>query len=166
MKKYAIIALAPLAILYAAALVNGAYEENKIPDHLQTILENAEQFDLLSLDPKDSKEKPKNNFHGWRVLGKTTVRDAETRKKLLAAFKKGVAENKGEVARCFNPRHGIRVTHDGKILDFVICFECYQVHAFAGDKQDKSFLVTDSPQATFDNVLKEANVPMAEKPKK
>ena len=136
-----------------------ADKENKIPDDLRAALEKADQFELLSLSPDEPKEKPKDGFHGWQVLGKTTVQDAETRKRLLAALEKGVADNKGVVARCFNPRHGIRVTHEGKTADFVICFECFQVKAFAGDKP-ASFLVTDSPQPAFDQVLKDAKVPL------
>ena len=97
---------------------------NKIPDDLQTMLEKAEQFELLSISPYPPKEKPADAFHGWEVLGKTTVKDAEVRKKLVAAFKKGVEANAGITADCFSPRHGIRVTRDGKTADFVICFEC------------------------------------------
>jgi hypothetical protein len=158
--------LALLMLLTARAAVLGGEKDNKIPDDLRVILEKAEQFELLSLSPEQLREKPKNTFHDWKVLGKTTVKDAEVRKKLVTAFKKGVAENKGEAARCFNPRHGIRVTHDEKTVDFVICFECFQVQVFAGEKQVKGFLITDSPAATFDQVLKEAKVPLAEKPKK
>src|SRR5262249_3205646 len=122
--------------------------------------------ELLSLSPGRPQQKPKDTFHGWELLGKTTVNDAETRTKLVAAFKKGVDENKGVVAACFNPRHGIRVTHDGRTVDFVICFECFSVQVFAGDKQTKGFLITDSPASAFDSVLKEAKVPLAPKPKK
>jgi hypothetical protein len=152
-----------LAMLLAGGGVRGADKENKIPEDLLAILEKADQFELFSLSPDRPDEKPKDAFHDWRVLGKTTVKDAEARKKLVAAFKKGVAENEGVAAACFNPRHGLRVKHDGKTADFVICFECFQVQAFLGDKQAKGFLVADSPAATFNDVLKEAKVPLAEK---
>jgi hypothetical protein len=141
-------------------------KDNKIPDEARAILEKAEQIELLSLDPARSEEKPKDDFHGWKVLGKAVVKDAEVRKKLVAAFKKGVEENKGEVADCFNPRHGIRATHDGKTADFVICFECFQSRVYVGDKKLDGFLNTDSPEAVFDKVLKDEKVPLAEKPKK
>jgi hypothetical protein len=154
-----------LAVFVAGPAAQADDKENKIPDDLRAMLEKADQFELLSLNPDETKEKPKDGFHGWQVLGKTTVKDAEARKKLFAALEKGVAENKGEVARCFNPRHGIRVTHDGKTADLVICFECLQVKAFAGDRRH-DFLVTPSPQPTFDAVLKEAKVPLPEPARK
>jgi hypothetical protein len=127
------------------------------------MLEKAEQFELLSLDPERPKEKPADAFHGWKVLGKTTAKDAETRKKLVAAFKKGVEDNDGAAAACFRPRHGIRVTHDGKTADFVICYECLFMQVFIGDKQEKGLRTTGSPAATFNAVLKDAKVPLPEK---
>jgi hypothetical protein len=156
-----------IASLLALALAGpaGAEEKNQIPDHLRTILEKAEKFELLSLSPERLKEKPADAFHGWKVLGKTTV-EAADREKLVTEFKKGVEANDGTVAACFNPRHGIRVTHAGKTADFVICFECLQVHAYLGDKDEKGFLITQSPQPAFDAVLKAAKVPLPDGAKK
>jgi hypothetical protein len=145
----------------ASAATSAAERVNKIPDDLRTILEKADQLELLSLSPDHNQRKPKGGFHSWKILGRTTVKDAETRKKLVASFKKGVEENKGKFAKCFNPRHGIRVTHDGKTADFIICFECSQVWVFVGDKREKDILITRSPESAFDRVLKEANVPLA-----
>jgi hypothetical protein len=152
-----------IAVCMALALLPGCVRaDNKIPDKVKEALDKAESFDLYSLDPTRLKldEVPKDAFHGRKVLGKTTVKDAETRKKLLAALEKGIAENKGEVAGCFNPRHGIRVTHDGKTYDLVICFECFSAEVYDGDKKDGSFLVTNSPQPAFNKVLTDAKVPL------
>jgi hypothetical protein len=164
MTRYPTVLFPLLALLLSGACPQADEKENKIPEKLRALLEKAEKFELLSLSPDDREEKPKDAFHGWRVLGRTTVKDAEIRKKLVAAFEKGVAENKGIVAKCFNPRHGIRLTVADETADFVICFECYQVKAFIGDKQAEGFLVTDSPKGVFDDVLKEANVPLPAKP--
>lgn len=154
-----ILAIGVPAILAETQLV----AQNKIPDEARAILDKAGEFELISLDPVRPREKPKDAFHGWKVLGKTTVKDAETRRSLIAAFAKGVEENKGIVAACFNPRHGIRASHDGKTVDFVICFECFSVQAFMGDKSDKGFLITRSPEALFNKVLREAKVALPEK---
>jgi hypothetical protein len=155
-----------LMLVTACAAVPAGEKDKKIPDDLRVILEKAEQFELLSLSPEPLREKPKDAFHDWKVLGKTTVKDAEVRKKLVTAFEQAVADNMGDAAAGFNPRHGIRVTHDEKTVDFVICFECLHVQVFVGDKQVKGFLITDSPAATFDEVLQEAKVQLAEKAKK
>jgi hypothetical protein len=119
-------------------------------------LEAAEQFDLYSLNPEQRDEK--EGFHGWKVLGKTTIKDAATRKQLIEAFKKSVADNKGMAAFCFIPRHGIRLTKDGKTLDLVICFQCMQVKDYVSETAGKGFLITASPQPVFDKVLMDAGV--------
>jgi hypothetical protein len=154
-------ALTVLSLLTACGRV-----ENKLPDKVEEALDKAESFDLYSLDPMRGKgdKVPEDGFRGYKVLGKTTVKDADTRKKLVATLKKGIAENKGMVAACFNPRHGIRVTHDGNTYDLVICFECMSANVYARDKQDGSFLLTDSPQSAFNKVLTDAKVPLPKAP--
>ncbi len=135
--------------------------QDKIPAAARAVLDNAEQFELLSLDPDHrQRETPGEHFHGWKVLGKTPVADAGTRQRLVAALKRGTAENDGMVAACFNPRHGIRVTRGGETLDFVICFECLQAEVFAGEQRTGQFLTSSSPQPAFDEVLRAAGVPL------
>jgi hypothetical protein len=136
---------------------------NKTPDDLLAALEQGEPFELLSLSPEIFRDKPEGNFHGWKVLGTAEVSDAEARKTLVAALKKGVDESDGSAAGCFNPRHGIRVMQDGKETDFVICFQCHHVLVFAADQPAQGFTVTKSPQADFDRVLTEAHVPLPPK---
>lgn len=129
-----------------------------IPATAAAALEKADHFELLAIDPKHQNEKPKDDFHGWRILGRTTIKDSTTRKKLVAALRQGAAENDGRFANCFNPRHGIRVTHDGKTIDFLICFECMRVEIYADQMRDGDFLTARSPQPVFDEVLRQAGV--------
>jgi hypothetical protein len=130
------------------------YFKNKIPATAATILEESDGFELLSLNPNHQQKAANGDFPGYRVLGKVVVTDTETRKRLVSAFQRGVAENQGMVAACFNPRHGIRVTRNGRRADFVICFECAQVQLY-GDVQ-AAFLISSSPKALFDSVLRSA----------
>ena len=156
-----------LAFLASASAKAADQDKNNIPGEAATILDQASQFELFSIHPDPLlDEKYKDHFHGWKVLGQTGVNDLKIRKKLVAAFKKGVKENEGMVARCFNPRHAIRASHDGKTADFVICFECYQVWWYLDGKERDRFLITNSPQQLFDKVLTDANVPLAGKPEK
>ena len=159
-------ALAVILLAGVAASAADKEKENQICEPALTVLEKAEQIELLSLNPERPQEKPKDGFHGWKVLGKTTVKDADTRKKLIAAFKEGVAKNDGTAALCFNPRHGIRATHDGKTAEFVICFECLHGQTYLGDKQLKGFLTTSFPEKAFNKILTDAKVPLPEKPRR
>lgn len=161
------VVFAILVLIMAGCSSRVVEPKNKLPKDLQVMLEQSEQFELLSLSPKELPHDaiPEDAFHDWEVHGRTTVKNVQTRQKLVAALEQGIAENEGIVASCFAPRHGIRVTHGGKSADFVICFECQQVLVYVGDRREKGFLVTASPQTTFDSVLTDAKVPLAEKPK-
>ena len=122
-------------------------------------LNDADRYELLSLEPYP----PKPDYYGREVLGRTIVGDPAIRERLNRALQSGVRESDGTSMSCFDPRHGIRVTRAGMTTDFVICFECRQVEVWRGDERIAYFLVSDSPKAVFDEVLKSAGVPLAVK---
>ncbi len=152
-----------LAIAAILAVVWACWDINRIPSEHRAVLEQAEEIEVLSLMPDDLSERPPDGYHGFKVLGKTTVNDAGDRKRLVTSFENGVHID-GVPFQCFNPRHDIRATHDGQTVDFVICFECSYVQTFLNGVQGRTFAITNSPAASFDEVLKKANVPLAEKP--
>ena len=161
MKRY----ILQLVLASASILILGCGTGNSLPSPADKALSRSASFELLSLDPDPRAEKiDGKGFHGWNVLGDMTIKSSDARAKLVATFKAGVAENDGKVADCFNPRHGIKVTDDGKTHEFVICFECYQVQWYIDGQKTEGFLITDSPQPTFDQVLNDANITLAEKP--
>jgi hypothetical protein len=148
------------------ALPARAADKNEVPRDIQSVLDKASELELYSLDPV-TPEKPNAGFHGWKVLGKTSVKDAEERKKLLTALTKGVAENPDKQAKCFQPRHGLRAKLDGKTVDLAICFECLHIKVYANDtEREQPILVSGSPEPVFDKILKDAKVKLADKPAK
>jgi hypothetical protein len=153
-------------VLVIALSAQVAAQDSKIPDQARAILENASQFELLSIGHDPSPKNSAEEFHKWPVIGKTTIKDPDTRKRLVAALEKGVEENKGDIMKCFNPRHGIRVTHGGTTADFVICFECFQVMVYVAGGKGQRFLITDSPAPVFNQTLQHAKVPLAREPEK
>jgi hypothetical protein len=120
-------------------------------------LNGADTYELLSLDPGNHEAPPANQFHTWQVLGRVLIDDAATRARLNDALRAGASE-KVDPAACFEPRHGIRVTHAGQTTDFVICFGCGQAYVLTTGKKDEEFLVSHSPRAVFDEVLKSKSV--------
>jgi hypothetical protein len=145
-----------LLVLFTAGSPARADETSK---KVLAILKQAEQIELISVDPYlriDAKQP--DSFHGWKLLGQTTIKDAEQRKKLLTAYEEGVTIKVAGVAKCFEPRHGIRVVHDGKTIDLVICFSCIRVLVYSGEEQQGSFQIEESPRAVFDQLLKDAKV--------
>jgi hypothetical protein len=150
------------AVLLAASALCAA-AEGKLPADVGKALEEADRLELYSLDPsKPAAETDKDAFHGYKVLGKTTVK-ADARKDLVAAVLKGVADSDGSMADCFEPRHGVRAVRDGKTYDLVICFHCLQIEAYAGDKKLPTTPTARSPEPALDGLLKDAGVPLAPK---
>lgn len=119
-------------------------------------LANADQYELLSLNPRLSGP----GFCGHEILGRTTITDPATRQKLNDALQSAALQSDGKMKSCFNPRHGIRVTHAGVTTDFAICFQCQVVVVWRGDKEIASFPISPSPQHVFNEVLQNANVPL------
>jgi hypothetical protein len=136
---------------------------NDVPPETIAALRNADQYELLSLDPTRTSEAPPEQFHGWRILGRMKITDAATRRKLNDSLRKGARENDGMAAGCFNPRHGIHLVKGDQVVDLVICFECLAVDVREEGKRGKGFLVSPSPQRVFDQVLRTGDVPLAEK---
>ena len=157
--------LSLLVVALASSAPARAADEPTSKD-LKALFEKAETIEVYSLDPsfEDKEPDPKKGFHGWKILGKTTIRDAKARTKLVEGMYKGLAESDGTVAKCFNPRHGIRATVDGKTADVVICFECYQMQFVVG-AASKTEPTTRAPEKLLDEVLTAAGVPLAGKKK-
>jgi hypothetical protein len=104
----------------------------------------------------DKRPKTAEHFHGFPVLGKVEIAKADDRKAIDAAMQAGIG--KGQMAKCFLPRHGIRVLVDGKQTDYVICFECGRVVVHDIDSRDEKS-IDNSPAAPLDKFLKDAGIP-------
>mgnify|MGYP001254505577 FL=1 len=153
--------LSLLVLSTACLLAIGCSSGRGLPPAAEQALRNATDFELLSLDP-DRTTAETSGFHGWEVLGKTTITDAGVRNNLIAAFKDGVPRRDIEPVDCFNPRHGIKLVSDGTTHEFVICFECYQVEWHSPRSTRGGFQITSSPQETFDRILKDSKAPLPE----
>ena len=134
--------------------------EEQLPSAAAAALEQGTEFELLSLEPNGGEEtEGENRFYGFEILGALAIDDRTTRDELVAAFKRGIADNvEGVAAACFAPRHGIRVTHDGKVYEFVICFECYITTWYVDGKQAGNVNSTNVGQPEFNRVLKDAGI--------
>jgi hypothetical protein len=134
--------------------------EELLPAAAAAALEQGTEFELLSLEPNGGEEtEGENRFYGFEILGALAIDDRITRDELVVAFKRGIADNVDrEAAACFAPRHGIRVTHDGKVHEFVICFECYITTWYVDGERGGNVNPTNVGQPEFDRVLKGAGI--------
>ena len=134
-------------------------------DDAWAALEKAEKFELHSLDP-DFGHDVKDGIYGWKSLGQTTVKDAQLRKKLVAALGDAIDNARASKKKCFDPRHAIRVIAGQKTYDFLICFECDYVYVYSDKKRVAIWNTTDRPKEALDKVLKDAKVPLPKSPDK
>jgi hypothetical protein len=152
-----------LAILLAFG-GNASARDNEIPKEAREAFAKATECELYSIDParlpeKNDEAKKADLFHGWKILGKTTLKGDDV-KKVRAAIEKGAKDSDGSVAGCFNPRHGVRIVHDKKTYDLVICYECLSATVYSGEERIGSFLTSHSPGKTLNKVLSDAKVPL------
>jgi hypothetical protein len=159
------LALAVAVVLLAGPSTQSADEPDKAMDKVKAVLDKAESVEIYSLEPDKEKDATKESFRGWKVLGKTAVKD-DAKKQLVEALTKGLAE-KPAGARCFIPRHGVRAIDpaNNTPVDLVICFECSWVHVYVDKAQKAEPVVTvgKGPGAAFDKVLKDAGVKLTDK---
>ncbi len=155
--------VAVCVVALAAASTSTAVDkkEPRLPTAVATALEKAGELELYSLD---GDLKQNGEWHGAKVLGKTTVKGADA-KKVATGLAKGVADGDSG-AKCFIPRHGVRVTHDKKTYDLVICFECHWVYVYTdADDKPQRFATTGAAEKAINELLTAAKVPLA-KPEK
>ena len=160
--------LLPLGLLaLGAVFVAGCLllpANGKIPRPVAEALDAPDAFVLFSLEPTPiavagvQGKPPADTFHGHTVLGKTEIKDAVTRRRLVGAFNGGVGDHDGSVAACFIPHHGMRVLKGKHSVDLVICFKCAQVYVYVDGEKTESILISTSPRPVVNEVLERARV--------
>jgi hypothetical protein len=96
------------------------------------------------------------------VLGKTNITNPKVKAELISALYSGLKKDVS-FAFCFNPRHGIRVVNGNQRLDLVICFECGRIDVYTSVSSGQA-CVSSLPEAVFDKALKDAKIPLGERP--
>ncbi len=133
------------------------------PKGTRRILEKSSQVVLFSVNPRGNYEPNKQTFHRHEILGQTVVTGAE-KTALLASLYDGFVPAPGGAMMfgCFNPRHGIRATLDGKTVDLLLCFSCGQFNGYLNDHQFATYeFVNGAPAPKFNQFLTAADVPIS-----
>jgi hypothetical protein len=100
-------------------------------------------------------------LRGYAVLGRVDLSEDSKRTAVIRAIDDGIRKG-DEPALCFRPRHAIRVEDDGKVVDYIICFECWQIYVCTG-RQRTMEVTTSAPQKLLDRLLSDAGIPLATK---
>jgi hypothetical protein len=136
-----------------------------IPAPAAATLEHPDTFELISISPR-SMGYAYLGFHGYPVLGKTTVTDASAQRRIARSIRWGARLNWVPPPfglACFSPRHAIRVTHGQSTTDFLICFHCRHVEVYGNHPENWNFDICGFPESTLDEILQKAGVPLAPK---
>jgi len=143
--------------LLLVLLLCGCSQKARLAAAITKLSDTPSKFVLYSLDPgplvHDESIATATVFHGYDILGRAEITDPDER---------GARESDGSIGLCFNPRHGLHVEQNGGSVDFVICFECLQVHAH-GFQPGSEFLTSALPQNTFDDSLRSHQLRLAPK---
>jgi hypothetical protein len=167
-----------LLILFVVAVITVAmgYGMFLSVDHLdrgtRDALKGAPQVTLYSLYPypydiKDGEvvrfadDVPK--FHGFRILGETSLPQGDTRETAVDAMNDAVNRAARawthSVGACFKPRHGLRATDASGTYDLVLCFQCGHLHLYLPDGT-KKYYVIDGTGTELNRILESAKVPL------
>src|SRR5262245_4395395 len=152
----------------------GFYDRFRVPfpSEIRQVLDEPDRFTLFSIEGNDDEGQVKilphvteHDFHGFNILGKTEITDAQQRKSLIESLDEGISKVTHGPAICFWPRHGISVVRGDTRFAFVICFECSQIHVL--DRNANHIFetqTTDEPAVVFNKALASASVPLATPP--
>ena len=172
--------ISPLAILLLAACARTSEESaagydvsgtviEEVPALVREALENADAVELLSLFPYprgvDEELWTERGYSDgeliddYAVIGKTTL-SPNDRRRIVQALYDGIDDSDGMVAACFNPRHGLTMTHQGKRVDVVICYQCLSMQMHLDGEHAANVLTTEAPKRVFNAVLRAAKVPL------
>lgn len=127
----------------------------------------SESLTLYSIDgndrvkpdnPQDTDDtKSREVFHEFPVLGKLEITDHDQRIQIMKSLQSAMDRSDGTMAKCFWPRHGIRVVDKVQTVDYVICFECMQLEIHRDGKETRKAVVRD-PQDEWNQILAKAGV--------
>jgi hypothetical protein len=160
-RRLAVLVLILLAGGWLAwAVMDWLLTPGQMPPIAWRALKYAERFEFLSLNPKELWDQPNAGFHGFQELGRQEITESQVRKNLADALYTAVNDYHGPAAGCFNPRHGIHLLYGGQTVDLVICFECYQVQCYVEGEYVNTFKTGRTAQPAFDQVLRDAGVPL------
>ena len=101
-------------------------------------------------------------FRGIPVLGKVEITEPAKMKEIITALNASKAKGKDRnVAKCFYPRHGVRVVEGGREVDHLICFECHYLQVYLdGILKSDGVPISQHAQPVLNRFLNEAKVPI------
>ncbi len=151
--------VAIFSLLVAAAFSIQA-DAQKLPPDAANALHAPDNIVLYSLEPWEHPTAKDKTLHGVKILGETKL-DAKQSKTAISAFETAIAQGAGSGgARCFDPRHALRVTANGQTYDFMLCYECAWLSVISDGKEMARLCAVGTPHQ-LNKLLVAAKIPLA-----
>lgn len=123
----------PAEAAFERAKLQVRAERLQIGKKIKALKTSGAQIFLFSLNPGDPRGYAVNNariFHGFPILGSTKIDDSDEKAGLVTSLATAVLDFDALPLYCFKPRHGLRIIHGATRSDFLICFECQNMHIY------------------------------------
>lgn len=91
-------------------------------------------------------------FHGYPVLQTATTSEPGSIDDLLKSVTRSMRAS-AYGAKCFDPRHGLRLTRGDAHLDLVICYECEHVQLWEAGTEHPYETIAESSKDALDRFL-------------
>ena len=147
MKRIYIGSLLALTIIFAGAwwrhsanqrppvkhFPDGEKPRRILPIRAHTLFNKSQDVTIYVVTETGDDKKPK--FHDYKIVEQAKLNALQAtnlRTVFLANTKR-----KGMKMLCFWPQHGIRMKHQGQILDFLICFQCGYIYTYFNGKETR-----------------------------
>ena len=125
------------------------------PGDSKLVFEQSDQLFVYSIKSMMASEQ-KNTFQGYPIVGRSEVKDKQSKAAVVAHFYDGVVDE-GLPSGCFNPHHGLRAVKGNQVVDLVICFECSNVKIeYRGQSRVTS--TGPKPEIFFNQILTDAGI--------
>jgi hypothetical protein len=166
--------LTVVVVLFAIPTLQVLAEENdqfknELPAEVVRAIEDG-KISLWSLGRpmlKGFLDTPK--FDDYPVLGRLELA-GDDRERVVNAVRDAIPPKLGVAFGCFNPRHNLRVEHDGATYDLLLCFECLNADIYKNGKKIDGIVLSgkmrDASQKVLNDVLTAAKIELPPPAKK
>ena len=162
-KRKLVIGLAVVLFVGVGLSIYRVVRLRSIPEAALRCLRAPQHMTLYSINPDRWAQSQHLNttlFHKFRVLGETSITAPDSQLVVADTIQQAVTHSFGTEYKCFDPRHGVRVSDTSGTYDFLMCFECAQIEIYSGD-QHIAHLTISGSTTSLNEILRSAKVPLA-----
>ncbi len=102
----------------------------KLAKDFTALVEGVDRLEIFILDPssgwddeKKRAQEASSRLMRWKIKERVSVTDVREIARLFSGIRRSI-ETGGPIAACFEPRHGVRFTKAGQVVEMALCFEC------------------------------------------